>query len=176
MKLHSKLRAAVSRRQQLRSLSFSVLAMSAAMAFTSQAQPSKTLSDSAKAQIEDVLTVKSTFSPAEKRMDSQLVFALRAARGEYIGTAAVPLVNASAADAVQVEIQTAGKVSRTLRSSVVTLGGSVDTLQRTQGHVVATVPLTNLRTLGRGRQHREYPHPAPPDDLRGRLDLAGFHR
>lgn len=126
----------------------SALALASALTATGQAQ---TLSKKVKADIADILSVKDTFTPAEQKMDSRLVFAERKALGQNIGTAAKKLVKAKATDVVEVEIATKAKVSPKLAQSVVAYGGALYSVTTTKvknnGRIHAAMPLTSLSNL-----------------------------
>ena len=148
MRSQSQLKAAAARNRRLRLFSVSALALTTALTATSQAQ---TLSKKVQEEIADVLSVKDTFTPAEQKMDSRLVFAQRKALGQNIGTAAKKLVKAKATDTVEVEIATATKVPPALTRSVVAYGGTVVSVKSTKvannGRMHATVPLTSLSNI-----------------------------
>ncbi len=135
-----------SRRQQWFLSACSALALTASLASSVLAAPAA-LTDHAKAQMADVLKVKATFTAAEKKMDSRLVFASRMARGEDVGTVIPTIMHAGTTANRTVEIRTNGKVPKTLRKSVVSFGGSVQSFQKSAGHVHATVPTAALTAL-----------------------------
>ena len=152
--------------------SLSALALTSATAVSAQAQA---LSDDVKAQIADILSVKDTFTPAERKMDSRLVFAQRKALGQNIGTAAVPLVNVSATDSVKVEIKTTGKATKAFRQSVASAyGGTVHSFNRSAGKVLATVPVTNLATLAADSSVQTIRVPAHAMNNVGGLTSQGY--
>ena len=145
MRSQSQLKAATVRNHRLRLFSVSALALTSVLAATSQAQ---TLSKQVQDQIADVLAVKESFTPAEQKMDSRLVFAARQASGQDIGTAAKALVRTGAADSIQVEILTTSTATEPFRRSVAeTYGGKVINSHPAAGKVLATVPLANLANL-----------------------------
>ena len=107
------------------------------------------LSDSAQQQIAEILAVKDTFSPAERKIASELVFAGRKARGLVVGPVADGIISlktvAGTDNAVRVDV--GGKVNGKLRAAVAANGGSVDGFSKAAGRMTATVPLSALETL-----------------------------
>ena len=165
MRFQSQFPAASARHRRLRLFTASVLALTSALTASSQAQ---TLSAKVKAQIADVLSVKDTFTPAEQKMDSRLVFAQRKALGQNIGTAAQSLVNASSTDVVEVEIASSFKTPAALSRSVTAYGGNVLSVKSTtvgnKGRIHATVPLTSLSNIANDpsvASIRPVPHALP---------------
>ena len=128
----------------LRVFSLSALALTASLATPGRAQD---LSDAVKAQIADVLSVKNTFTPAERKMDSRLVFAQRAALGQNIGTAAASIIKAGPTDSINVTVRSIGKANKAFRNLVTQHGGTVNSFKNGAGYVDAAVPVTSLTDL-----------------------------
>ncbi len=157
--IHQKTTSKFSVTRGLRVFSLSALALTVSLVAPSRAQD---LSASVKAQIADILSVKATFTPAERKMDSRLVFARRKALGENIGTAAIPLVKASKTDTVKITVVSNGKANKAFRKLVTQRGGVVNAFKNKTGRVEATVPLTSVADLAAEdsvRSIRVTPHP-----------------
>ena len=97
-------------------------------------------------QIADILAMKKTFTAAEQKMSSNLVFASRRAHGIDIGAAA-GLINTTAIKdgAASVDIQ--ARVSDELINKITNTIGKVERLAPKHDRVRASVPLANLHLL-----------------------------
>lgn len=113
---------------------------------TAFAQRADTISAGARQQIADILAIKDTFTPAEKKMSSNLVMLNRQSRGLSLGAAA-GLVNARKVNAGMVQIDVRAKVSLQLLQSLATQGGQIENHSAPHGHIRMHVPVTALHTL-----------------------------
>jgi subtilisin family serine protease len=154
----------------LRLFSFSALALTSALA-SGQATE---LSENVKAQIADVLKVKETFTPAERKMDSRLVFAERKALGKNIGTAAIPLVHAKATDSLRVEVRSVGPANKVFRNTVAKHGGTIHSFSKAGGRVYATIGLKTLTELAAEGSVKSIRVPAHPMNSVGGLTSQGY--
>jgi hypothetical protein len=123
-----------------------VVGFSIAVAFVSLAQTPGQLSDSVRQQIADILSQKASFTAAQSKMSSDLVFAAKALRNELPPTIA-PVVDTSivepATGMVQVDVK--GAVSPGLLGQIVAVGGQI--LNQADGAVRADVPVDSLEVL-----------------------------
>jgi hypothetical protein len=104
------------------------------------------LSDTARQQIAGILQQKSSFSVGEQKMDSQLVFAARGARGlSSPSLNQIVSVEFNASGMVTVDIQAA--VSDSLVAQITALGGQVIDRSDTWGMIRADMPLLAIETL-----------------------------
>lgn len=122
------------------------LALAVVAVMPAFAQP---LSDAVKQQISDVIAVKKSFTPAQQKVASQLMFAAKAARGELGTSSFASVVPPPAALAptglVQVDIK--GQVTRQLLTLITTLGGRVDSQDPAYNSIRASIPLTSVDAL-----------------------------
>jgi hypothetical protein len=118
-----------------------------ALSLTSGLALGQTVSTAATAQISGVLSAKSQFTAAQKKIDSNLVFAAMAARGQLAGSsfaAAVPAVPTDAAGLVTVDIK---GTAATIAARVTALGGQVVSQVPQFNFVRAKLPLQSLEAL-----------------------------
>ncbi|MEA3209111.1 MAG: hypothetical protein QOE70_2168 [Chthoniobacter sp.] len=104
------------------------------------------LSDAAKKQIADLLALKATFTPAEQKMSSNLVFASRQARGLNVGAAA-GLIDTSKVAGGMIEVDIKARVSPALLGAIAAKAGTVRSASATADQVRASVPLAALDAL-----------------------------
>lgn len=106
------------------------------------------LSDDAVAQIVSLIAEKKTRTPAQRKMDSQLVYALKRSRNEPIGTGVNHLQITVKPDAEgKVIVDLTASVNQPLLDAIVQNGGTVLNSHPRFNAVRARVPLANLETL-----------------------------
>jgi subtilisin family serine protease len=133
------------------------------------------ISENVKAQIADILQVKSTFSPAEQKMDSRLVFAERKALGKNIGTAAAALLRESkGTDRMRVEIRSVGQATKVFRKALVQHGAAVHSFDKNGGRVYASVNLAHLLEVAAQPNVMSIRVPAHPMVNVGGLTSQGY--
>jgi hypothetical protein len=98
-------------------------------------------------QIQDMLDEKASRTPAQQKIDSQLIYALRQRRGETRGVPAQPVdVGADAKGRVVVDV-IASPVSSRVLSKIKKLGGEVVSASEQYHTVRARLPLEKLERL-----------------------------
>jgi len=111
-------------------------------------QPSADIADSAMQQIAAILAMKQSLSSAQQKVDSNLVFTAKAARGDLAFTAvsdAPGIVPTDPASGVDVEIY--GTVSASLLDAIASLDGVVSNQSEELGIIAATLPLEAIDAL-----------------------------
>jgi hypothetical protein len=84
------------------------------------------IGDSAMRQMSAILNLKRSFTPAQKKMDSGLVFAAKAVRGELARTSVESMVRKPGMHAQSdVTVDIYGKVSEELLAAIVSMKGVV---------------------------------------------------
>jgi subtilisin family serine protease len=132
------------------------------------------LSEKVKAEIGEVLSVKDTFTPAERKMDSRLVFAERKATGKYIGSVAERLVKNSKTGLAKIDIQSVGKANKTFRNIVARHGANIHSFNKSTGRVYATISLKELSKLAAEDSVKSIRVPAHPMNSVGGLTSQGY--
>jgi uncharacterized repeat protein (TIGR01451 family) len=122
------------------------LAAILAVSATAGAQP---LSDTALHQIQAMQDEKASFTPAQQKMDSQLIFALKKSRGQTIANGAVPQLRIGAAadtnGMIQVDIN--ANVTSNLLQQIQNLGGTVISSFPQFSALRVSIPLTNAENI-----------------------------
>ncbi len=108
------------------------------------------ISSSAQQQMAAILAVKANFTPAQKKVGSDLVLAAMVARND-LGTAAfssmVPKPGTDSSGRVVVDIR--GNLTPSLAGAVAAAGGTVINQSTRFGMVHASVPLNGIEGFGR---------------------------
>jgi hypothetical protein len=114
------------------------------------AQQDSGVSDQAAAQIAAIAAIKQSFTPAQQKIDSNLVFAAKAANGELAGTGVdtIPSVAAQTADENgYVTVDISGSVSPEVLDTIAAVNGTVDHQSPQFGAIRATLPLGAIDTV-----------------------------
>ena len=125
----------------------SPLRIVAAFFLLSSLASGQAISAAASTQMGDLLIAKQNFTPAQKKMDSSLVFGAQLARGALAGKSFAGAVHVPPADAgglTTVDIR--GTVSD-IAAQVTALGGRVVSQSPAYGTLRAALPLQNIETL-----------------------------
>jgi hypothetical protein len=110
------------------------------------------LTDSAKQQIAEILRQKQSFSAAERKISSHLVFANRATR-QQLSRSISHLVDTSRMGARgMVEVDIKGEVNESLLGLIVAAGGEVENSSVEHGSVRAVLPLRSLERVAQSNQ------------------------
>ena len=110
------------------------------------AQNADSLSADVRQQIADLLAVKKTYTPAEKKMSSNLVMLNRQSRGLSLGKAA-GFADARKVSAGRVLVDVRAKVSAPLLKVFAARGANIANSSAQHGHIRALVPVAALHTL-----------------------------
>jgi Subtilase family len=114
------------------------------------------IADSALQQMRDVLTVKKSLTPAQKKESSELVFAGLRARGISAGAVgAAPSTSAQRAAAessvlVDMKVESVARVTQ----HILSLGGQIVHSSQRAGEIRASLPLLNIDLLAASRDVR----------------------
>ena len=108
------------------------------------AQSSNAISDSARQQMASIMDAKKTFTPAEQKMSSNLIFKSRAAAGKPVGAAAGIIDPTKATASTMVQVDIGGRVSSALLQRIEANGGRIGDVSEKFGRVNATIPLKNI--------------------------------
>jgi hypothetical protein len=138
----------------------------------------QTISDSAKQQIADILTVKKSLSASERKLSSNLAFLGRLGRRESVGSAA-GLINRGIVDAAgMVTVDIKGSVSEGLLGQIVGARGRVHHSSAQYGSVRATLPLAEVERLARNPNVTMISEAEPMvvNSVSSQLALAREHR
>lgn len=122
---------------RLASLSLACLLLLAGACF---AQSRTGISDSVRRQIASINEMKRTFTAAERKMSSSLVFKSRAAAGQSIGAAA-SFTDTSAKASTLIAVDIGGRISDELRAKIEANGGKVESAATRYGIMRASLPL-----------------------------------
>ena len=149
----------------------------AAFHLTAAAQVPKKIGAHALEQIQQLTAEKHSRSGVDLKLDSQLIFALQAARGQSI-TASVPSlpvqgVDVTASGGILVDIK--GTVNSGLTSAIVQMQGRVIHASAQYGSVRARVPLPALPTLA-ARPDVIFVKPGPHAKVEGHPAAPGVRR
>lgn len=161
-----------------RSCPLRLLTLAAATAFAvaslaSTGLAEEDLSPEVQAQIADILSIKDTFTPAEQKMSSNLVFLARQARGENIGVAAARLLSGPVPESVQVDVR-AKKVSGKLRTAVTALGATILSADKPNGRLSVSVAPATLTDLAANDAVLSVRTPGRPTTNVGSLATQGI--
>lgn len=105
------------------------------------------VSNSVKAQITDILKVKSSFSAAEKKLSSNLAFAERKVQSKSLGRVAnLAQPNVAGSDGL-VKVVIRGNATPQLLTDIKNRGGRVDAVAPSKDRIDARMPLTQLEGL-----------------------------
>jgi hypothetical protein len=117
------------------------------------------ISDSAVEQIVAITTMKQGFTPAQNKIDSNLVFATKAAAGELAGTSLADIPGIGGTDLLgnqaapgpdlqsDVTVDIHGAVSPALLEAIASAGGNVSYQSARWGMIRASLPLGALETV-----------------------------
>jgi hypothetical protein len=92
-------------------------------------------------QISSIMAMKSSFTPTEKKMSSNLIFRSRLAAGKSIGAAASAINSATAKATTMVKVDISGKLSPAVRALIEGNGGTVTGSSDKYNRIAATIPL-----------------------------------
>ena len=129
-------------------LACTLLATLPARKASAQKEPGAQMSESAARQINSLIQEKESRTPAQKKIDSQLLYAAKENRGEKITNEVSTLevnVNADEKGLVPVDIQ--ANVTRDLLKSIAKLGGEIVFASSQYHSVTARVPLQALEQI-----------------------------
>jgi hypothetical protein len=116
-----------------------------------QGQAAGGISPAAVEQIAATVAVKRSFTRAERKIDSNLVFAAKAARGQLAGTPVADIQSVAGATGADlnglVNVDIAGNVSDGLLALIDAVGGVVSDQSPRWGLIRASVPLGAVETL-----------------------------
>jgi subtilisin family serine protease len=130
-----------------------IIALLAVSSFPVVAQE---IADSALQQMRDVLAVKKSLTPAQKKESSELIFAGLRARGVSVGTAgAAPSAGAQRAAAessvlVDMKVESVARVTQL----ILNLGGQIVHSSQRAAEIRASLPLLNIDSLAASRDVR----------------------
>lgn len=141
---------------------------------TGWAQAPNGISKDALQQIDSIVELKKTFSPAEQKMSSNLVFRSRAAAGKDIGAASKLIDNANAKPATMVDVDLSARVSSGLLQSISSNGGVVKASSEKYGRVSATIPLSAIPIIAAHPDVRWIRESLPPMTNVGALTSQGY--
>lgn len=123
------------------------LALAALNSSPAAAQPATTLTPQAVTQIQALLAEKESRTPAQKKIDSQLIYAARMAAGQAIAQGIATLeVDVPVEDGLA-DVIISGKVSPKVLVAIESLGGTVLSSSASFSTVHALVPLDRLEKL-----------------------------
>jgi hypothetical protein len=106
------------------------------------------ISASAVEQMVAALAMKQSFTRAERKMDSNLVFSAKTARGQLAGTRVDGIASAGGADlASSVPVDIYGNVSAELLALIASVGGVATDPSPEWGMIRASVPLGTIETI-----------------------------
>lgn len=133
------------------------------------------MSDSAMRQISAVINIKRSFTPAQKKIDSSLVFAAKAVRGELAGTSIESMVRKPGMHAQSdVTVDIYGKVSPELLAAVVSMKGVVIQQFPQWGVIRATLPLASLEAVASHPDVKSIRLPSPARTNAGSVMSQGY--
>ena len=140
----------------------------------SWAQSPNAISDSARQQIASILDTKKTFTPAEQKMSSNLIFKSRAAAGKPLGAAAGIIDTTKAQASTMVQVDIGGHVSSALVQRIEANGGKVGDVSETFGRISATIPLKNIPAVAGHSDVKWIREAARPRKNVGALTSQGY--
>ncbi len=149
-----------------------------------QKETSPTFSDSALRQIQSLINEKESRSAAQKKLDSQLIYAARQNRGEAITSELRTLdvnVNIDSKGLIPVDIK--ATVSNNLIDTITSLGGEIIFVAKQYRSVTARVPLQAIESIA-GLNEVQFIYPADQARTHGfngsgsnvSSDLSSIHR
>ena len=136
------------------------------------AQSANDISAEVQQQISSILAMKRTFTPAEQKMSSNLVFQSRAAAGRSIGAAASLIKPATASEIIAVDI--GGTISPKLLEQITANGGTVESAAPGYGIMRASLPLQSLPLLAAHPDVKWIREPDPSRTNVGALTSQGY--
>jgi hypothetical protein len=117
-------------------------------AFAQQGPGAQGISASAVEQMVATAAMKRSFTRAEQKMDSNLVFAAKAARGQLAGTRVDGIASATGADlGSYVPVDIYGNVSAGLLASIASVGGVATDPSAQWGMIRVSLPLGAIETI-----------------------------
>ena len=168
---------------KLASSKWTLAAVSAAMlgvvaAFLSThavAQQPQDIADSALQQISEIGAIKDGFTPAQQKIDSALVFALKKANGDFAFTSVADVAGIETIDPVtNVTVDINGTVSQSLLDAITSANGVVLDQSETLGMIQASLPLGALETVAENPDVRTIQSAAPAVVNAGALTSQGY--
>src|SRR5262245_16553571 len=106
------------------------------------------IADSAAQQSAEILAIKQGFTPAQTKIDANLVFAVKAANGELFGTSASDIAPPPRTDVQgNVTVDIYGNVSAALLAEIASANGVVLDQSDRDGLIHASLPLTAIDRL-----------------------------
>lgn len=150
-------------RDHLAKQCYGVLILSAALVGILPSALGETLSETAIQQIQAMQAEKDSFTPAQQKMDSQLIFALKASRNERIAGGAVPNLRIGAkADAnSNIMVDITATVSSNLVTQIQSLGATIITSFPQFNYIRASIPLSQAENIA-GLAPVRFVRPAVP--------------
>ena len=150
-------------------------------------QDSQGISDSALQQIATIVGLKQNLTDAQKKMDSSLVFAVKAAGGELAGTsiegiggAGTDLPAETTGGVTAVDLQTSvtvdiyGTVSQSLLDAIAAVNGTVVSQSAAFGVLRVSLPLGTLETIAGHEDVRNIQAAQAPATQAGSLTSQGY--
>jgi hypothetical protein len=166
-----------------------LLLVAVAMVFSRRAlaqQDTQGISDSALQQIAAIVDLKRNLTDAQKKIESRLVFAVKAANGELVGTSIEGIGGAGTDLPVEttggapldlqnnVTVDIYGNVSASLLDAIAAAGGSVINQFANWGVVRASLPLASLEAVAANDDVKSIQAAQGPQANAGSLTSQGY--
>jgi hypothetical protein len=133
------------------------------------------IADSALTQMRQIIALKQGFTPAQQKIDANLVLAARAASGELAATAVASLAAPPAVDAQgNVTVEIYGNVSAALLAEIVSANGIVLDQSPQWGIIRAALPLAALETVAANTDVQSIQSAAEAVTNEGSLTTQGY--
>jgi hypothetical protein len=117
-------------------------------AFAQQATDAQEISGVALQQMVEITTIKQSFTPAQQKIDSNLVFAAKAAGGELVASSIENIASAAGADlGSYVNVEIYGNVTSALDDTIASANGVVVDRSEPWGIIRAWLPLGAIDTV-----------------------------
>ena len=117
-------------------------------ALAQQATDEQGISGVALQQIADIATIKQSFTPAQQKIDSSLVFAAKAASGELAGSSVADIASMPSVDlGSNVSVEIYGAVTSELLASIASANGVVLARSEPLEVIRASLPLGAIDTV-----------------------------
>jgi hypothetical protein len=138
------------------------------------AQSSNDISASTRQQMASILEMKKTFTPAERKMSSNLVLQSRAAAGKSLGAAAGIVNTDTARGSTLVQVDIAGRITGDLLQQIEANGGKVGDVSEKFGRLNAAIPLKNITAIASHPEVKWIRDAARPIKNVGALTSQGY--
>jgi hypothetical protein len=113
-----------------------------------QAIDAQGISDAALQQIVEIATIKQSFTPAQQKIDSHLVFAAKAANGELVASSVENIANEGGTDlGSSMDVEIHGTVTSALLDTIASANGVVIDRSEPLGIIRASLPLGAIDTV-----------------------------